>query len=78
MNDRTKTVTANDFSDLAHVEAVPYVDAITMDRRTADLCRRVSKRLSRDHPRIGYEERIFPSLKELLDSKPGSLARPPM
>lgn len=78
MNDLTKTVTANDISDIAHVEAVPYVDAVTMDRRTADLCRRVSKRLSRDHPDIKYEERIFSSLKDLLDAKLGPLARPAM
>ena len=77
MNDLTKTVTANDISDLAHAEAAPYVDAITMDRRTADLCRRVSKRLSKGHPEIRYEKRIFTSLRELLDAKPGSLARPP-
>jgi hypothetical protein len=78
MNDLTKTVSGNDISDIAHVEAVPYVDAITMDRRTADLCRRVSKRLSRDHLGIGYEQRIFSRLKDLLDAKPGSLARLPM
>ena len=78
MNDLTKTVTANDISDIAHVEAVPYVDAVTMDRRTADLCRRVGKRLRKAHPSIKYEERIFSGLKELLDAKLGPLARPRM
>jgi hypothetical protein len=69
MNDLTKTVTANDISDLAHVEALPYVDAVSMDRRTADLCRRVIKRLRRAHPDIRYERRIFSSLSDLLDAK---------
>lgn len=69
MNDLTKTVTGNDISDLVHAEAVPYVEAVTMDRRTADLCRRVSKRLSKRHPAVRYEERIYASLKELLDAK---------
>lgn len=66
MNDLSKTVTANDISDFAHVAAVPYVDAVTMDHSTADLCRRVSKRLSKAHPSIKYEKRIFSSLKDLL------------
>jgi hypothetical protein len=69
MNDLTARVTANDISDLALVETVPYVDAVTMDRRTADLCRRVIKRLRKAHPDIKYEERIFSSLSDLLKSK---------
>ena len=69
MNNLTEAVTANDISDLAQVEAVPYVDAITMDRNTADLCRRVSKRLKKKHSALSYQRRIFPSLKDLLDTK---------
>ena len=69
MNDLTTRVTANDISDLALVETVPYVDAVTMDRRTADLCRRVIKRLRKAHPDIKYEERIFSSLSDLLKAK---------
>ncbi len=69
MNNLTEAVTANDISDLAHVEALPYVDAITMDRNTADLCRRVSKRLNKKHSSVRYQHRIFPSLKDLLDAE---------
>ena len=69
MNNLTEAVTANDISDLAQVEAVPYVDAITMDRNTADLCRRVSKRLEKKISSVTYQRRIFPSLKDLLDTK---------
>ena len=77
MNNVTSRISGNDISDIAHVEAVPYVDSITMDRRTADLCRRVSKRLSNNHPSIRYRERIFSSLNELLSARPGPFTRPP-
>jgi hypothetical protein len=40
-----------------------------MDANTADLCRRVARRLRAKNPAINYEERIFTSLKELLDAK---------
>jgi len=69
MNNVDERVTGNDISDRAHVVAVPYVDAITMDSNTADLCRRVVRRLKAKNPSINYEERIFTSLKELLDAK---------
>jgi Protein of unknown function (DUF2442) len=69
MNNLTEKVSKNDIPDRAHVLAVPYVDAITMDANTADLCRRVARRLRAKNPAINYEERIFTSLKELLDAK---------
>jgi hypothetical protein len=69
LNNLTERVCANDIFDLPHVQAVPYVDAITMDANTADLCRRVVRRLKAQNPAINYEERIFTSLKELLDAK---------
>jgi hypothetical protein len=69
MNNLTEKVSPNDIFDRAHVLAVPYVDAITMDANTADLCRRVARRLKAQNPAVNYEERIFTSLKELLDAK---------
>jgi len=69
MNNITEKVSGNDMFDIAHVRAVPYVDAVTMDANTADLCRRVARRLRAKNPAINYEERIFTSLKELLDAK---------
>jgi hypothetical protein len=69
MNNLTEKVWPNDIFDRAHVLAVPYVNAITMDRNTADLCRRVSRRLNAKNPAINYGERIFTSLKELLDAR---------
>ena len=49
--------------------AVPYVDVITVDANTADLCRRAIRRLRARNPSINYEERIYTSLKELLEAK---------
>jgi len=66
MNNLTEDVTENDILDIAHVEAVPYVDAITMDRNTAALCRSVAKRLEKKHPGLRYAKRIFTSLEALL------------
>ena len=40
-----------------------------MDRNAADRCRRVVKRLKAKNPAINYQERIFTSLKELLDAR---------
>lgn len=66
MNNLTENVTENDILDIAHVEAIPYVDAITMDRNTAALCRSVAKRLEKSHLSLSYEKCIFASLKDLL------------
>lgn len=69
MNNLAEKVSPNDIFDRAHVLAVPYVDAVTMDRNTAALCRTVSNRLTAKNPAINYGERIFTSLKELLDAR---------
>ena len=39
---------ASDFGDFAHVQCVPYVDLITLDRRMADYVRRSSRGWSDD------------------------------
>lgn len=69
MSNVTENVSGNDVFDIGHVRAVPYVDAITMDRNTAAHCRNVVKRLKRMNPTINYEERIFTSLKQLVDAE---------
>lgn len=69
MNNLAERVSGNDIFDRAHVLTVPYVDAVTMDRNTADICRRVVGRLKAKNPAINYQERIFTSLKELLDAR---------
>ena len=69
MNNLRERVAGNDIFDRAHVLAVPYVDAVTVNRNTADLCRRVVRRLKAGNAAINYEERIFTSLKQLLETK---------
>ncbi|MGH9452640.1 MAG: hypothetical protein ACRD2O_01560, partial [Terriglobia bacterium] len=69
MNNLNEKVTENDISDRTYAMAIPYVDATTLDRNTADLCRRVSRRLHKQCLAIKYEDRIFASLKELLNAK---------
>ncbi len=69
MKDSTQPFKWNNIPDRAHVLALPYVDAITMDHNTADLCRRVITRWKKTFPAINYDERIFTSLKDLLAAK---------
>lgn len=65
----SQKVSGNNMFDIANALALPYIDAVTMDRNTADLCRRAVRRLKEQNPNINYEERIFTSLKELVDAK---------
>ena len=36
-------VDASDFGDLAHINCLPYVDVLTLDRRMADYVRRATR-----------------------------------
>jgi len=65
----TEKVSGNDIFDIAHARAMPYVDAVTMDRNAADLCRRAIKRLKVQSPSINYSERIFTNLKDLFKAR---------
>ena len=69
MKNVTQPFEWNNIPDRAHVLAIPYVDAITMDGNAADLCRRACRRIKKQNPAINYEERIFTSTKDLLDAK---------
>jgi hypothetical protein len=68
-NNITQKVSGNDMLDIGYALGLPYIDAMTMDRNKADLCRRVSRRLRAENAAINYEERIFTSLKDLLEAK---------
>jgi hypothetical protein len=58
-----------DISDFSHMTAIPYVDAITLDRRMADYCRRAARKLDRRYPDVGYSAtKIFNNLAEWLNS----------
>lgn len=68
-NNISQKVSGNNMFDIVNALALPYVDAVTMDRNMADLCRRAIRRLKAENSAINYEGRIFTSLKELLDAK---------
>jgi hypothetical protein len=53
---------AGDFSDLAHVYAVPYVQAATLDRRMRHYLRIASERLLARGGLINYSERVYENL----------------
>lgn len=58
----------SDLLDFAHIPAIPYVGAITMDRRMTDYVRRVSRRLHAEYSSTNHADRIFPNLARLLDA----------
>jgi len=55
-----------DFSDLAQVFAVPYVDAATHDRRIRNYCRIASRKIVRMGGTCNYGDRVFQSLTDLM------------
>ena len=55
-----------DFSDLAHVAAVPYVEAATLDRRMRHYCGIASQRLSGLGFETNYGARIHQDLGSLM------------
>ena len=56
-----------DFSDLAHVFAVPYVDAATLDRRMRHYCNAVSLKMVGLGSAADYSIRIYENLATLMD-----------
>jgi len=61
---------ASDIPDHSQINAIPYVDAATLDRRMHGYCSQVARRLQKAQPTIDYASRIFPSLNALLSAKP--------
>jgi hypothetical protein len=59
LNDVPET---GDFSDMAHVYAVPYVQSATLDRRMRHYCRVGSRRLLARGGVLNYSERIYDNL----------------
>lgn len=54
-------VDAGDVRDFSHVACLPYVSAITLDRRMAGYCRAAALRLRERNIMIDYADRIFPN-----------------
>ncbi len=56
-----------DAPDFSHIITAPYVDAITLDRRMADYCRRASRTLADEHdPLLFAPTKIFHTLEEWI------------
>lgn len=58
-----------DAPDFSHIITAPYVDAITLDRRMADYCRRASRTLANEHdPALFAATKIFHNLEEWINA----------
>jgi hypothetical protein len=57
-----------DFGDLCFVRAIPYVDAVTLDRRTRDICGRAVRKLNKQFGPLGYEDRMFRNVGDLVEA----------
>jgi hypothetical protein len=55
-----------DFSDLAHVHAIPYVDLATLDRRMQHYCTVASLKICKGGSSINYSNRITKDLRTLM------------
>jgi hypothetical protein len=52
-------VDEGDIRDFSHVACLPYVDAITLDRRMAGYCRAAAVKLHEENVAIDYADRVF-------------------
>lgn len=59
-----------DFSDLAHVSAVPYVDAATMDRRMRHYCAVASRNTLGVGAANDYADRLYQDVAALMQAHP--------
>ncbi len=57
---------SGDISDHSLAQCLPYVDAISVDKRTGAYLRRVCQRLETRNPALGYSAKIRVGLKEML------------
>jgi hypothetical protein len=57
-----------DIPDFSHTTALPYVDALTLDRRMADYCRRAGRRLLNQYQDCRYDPgKIYANLQSWLN-----------
>jgi hypothetical protein len=55
-----------DLVDFALLRAIPYVDAVTLDRRIRHYCRGALRRLEKKHAALNFSERIFNDVGGLM------------
>lgn len=60
----------NDTPDFAYLYAIPYVDAVTLDRRIRGYATAVVRRLNKLNPGVDYTGRIFPNIGGVMKAHP--------
>jgi hypothetical protein len=68
MSNYTDAPEAGDFSDLALVFALPYVDAATMDRRMRHYCGVASRKILRFGGAVDYAARVYENVAAFMQS----------
>jgi len=58
----------NDTQDFAYLYTIPYVDAITLDRRITGYATAVARRLNKLNSAVDYTGRIFPNIGAVMKS----------
>ncbi len=66
-----------DFSDLAHVCALPYVEAATFDRRVRHYCGVASGKLLKFGCSVDYRTRIYENLAAVMQKNPPTATATP-
>jgi hypothetical protein len=61
---------AADFADLAHVSAIPYVDAATLDNRMRHYCKTASRKMLKFGAAYNYADRLYDDLAVLIQRNP--------
>lgn len=56
----------NDIQDFAYLYAIPYVDAITLDRRIRGYAASVAQRLKKLNPDVDYTNRLFQNFESVM------------
>lgn len=56
----------SDIPDFAHINAIPYVDAATLDRRMLHYFRTVVSKLRTLNASIAYDVYVYPSVGDLM------------
>ena len=59
-----------DFSDLAHISAIPYVEAATLDRRMRHYCGVASRKITKLGSATNYAARVYNDISDFVGRNP--------
>jgi hypothetical protein len=57
---------AGDFVDLALISTIPYVDAVTLDRRMRTYVEQASRKMLKVNAAVNYRDRVYEDVSELM------------